>query len=276
MLSHNHWTTREFLDCFLKWWIANDVFTTGLNLHFRPTFLCVCVLLGAWGLSLVVAWIKSLWCGISVPWPEIEPVSPALEGRFLITGPPLEVPSITSLVIIEFSVIISLTLSVPSDLVTYFLSPGSFPLLSSDTIMLGNLPGNTYTVLSWESSFPVPRVLLTLSFHKHCLRYCIHHYDFSCHYTDDYKTLWMSLICPLCISPNVDIPWGALFWFFSLLTRSALFNWLTSSQELNFHLFITECQIRMSSLKVFWASGPYAPLPIGGSLPGWIGCMLNA
>ena len=40
------------------------------------------VLFVAWGLSF------SAVCGILVPWPVIEPVSPALQGRFLATGPP--------------------------------------------------------------------------------------------------------------------------------------------------------------------------------------------
>ena len=30
----------------------------------------------------------SVACGISVPWPGIEPASPALRGEFLTTGPP--------------------------------------------------------------------------------------------------------------------------------------------------------------------------------------------
>ena len=37
---------------------------------------------GAHGLSCPSA------CGILVPWPRIEPASPALEGRFFTTGPP--------------------------------------------------------------------------------------------------------------------------------------------------------------------------------------------
>ena len=40
------------------------------------------VLFVAWGLSF------SAVCGILVPWPVIEPVSPALQGRFLATGLP--------------------------------------------------------------------------------------------------------------------------------------------------------------------------------------------
>ena len=40
------------------------------------------LLVAARGLSCPVA------CGILVPWPGIEPTSPALEGRFLTTGPP--------------------------------------------------------------------------------------------------------------------------------------------------------------------------------------------
>ena len=238
--------------------------------------MCVCVLLGAWELSLVVAWTKSPWCRISVPQPEIESVSPALEGRFLITGP----PGSSINYFLNHSRVFSPYVTHPfCALWPCYLFPLSWVLpftLISDTILLGNFPGSIYTVLSWESSFPVPQGSVTLSFRKHYLRYCTRYYDFSCHYTDDYKTLLTCLICPLCISPNVDIPWGTLFWFFSLLSWSVLSNWFTSSQELNFHLFITECQIRMSSLKVFWDSGPYAPLPIRGSLPGWTGSMSNA
>ena len=33
-------------------------------------------------------WTELNWCGILVPWPGIKPTSPALEGRFLTTGPP--------------------------------------------------------------------------------------------------------------------------------------------------------------------------------------------
>ena len=32
--------------------------------------------------------ICSMACGLLLPWPEIEPMSPALQGRFLTTGPP--------------------------------------------------------------------------------------------------------------------------------------------------------------------------------------------
>ena len=52
-------------------------------LFFLNIYLCVCqVLVVARGLSCPVA------CGILVPQPGIEPTSPAVEGRFLTTGPP--------------------------------------------------------------------------------------------------------------------------------------------------------------------------------------------
>ena len=52
---------------------------------------------GMWGLSLWYAGFSlvaahrlscPVACGILVPWPGIEPMSPALEGGFLTTGPP--------------------------------------------------------------------------------------------------------------------------------------------------------------------------------------------
>ena len=39
-------------------------------------------------------------CGILVPWPEIEPASPDLEGRFLTTEPPGKSPGSLSLIIV--------------------------------------------------------------------------------------------------------------------------------------------------------------------------------
>ena len=50
--------------------------------------------------------VEALWlscpmaCGIRVPQPGIEPASPALEGRFLITGPPGKSPGFISLVLV--------------------------------------------------------------------------------------------------------------------------------------------------------------------------------
>ena len=46
------------------------------------------------GLSCPVA------CGILVPQPGIEPTSPTLEGRFLITGPPGKFPKLLILILI--------------------------------------------------------------------------------------------------------------------------------------------------------------------------------
>ena len=61
------------------------------------------VLLAAHGLSLVgVCWFSCpVACGILVPPPEIKPVSPALESRFLTTGPPREVSTVAFLNIIN-------------------------------------------------------------------------------------------------------------------------------------------------------------------------------
>ena len=41
-------------------------------------------LVAIWGLSCPEA------CGVLVPWPGMEPMSPALEGGFLTTGPPVK------------------------------------------------------------------------------------------------------------------------------------------------------------------------------------------
>lgn len=95
------------------------------------------------------------------------------------------------------------------------------------------------------------------------------------------KSLFMTPICTLfSIStfffPTVDNPTDTRFWLFSLLTWSALPNWLTSSQEFNFHLFITVCQICMFSPNVLWALEPYAQLSLGACLPGCPGSMSNA
>ena len=72
-----------------------------------PRFLAV----GAWLLSSYSLWapehgvsvvvlcglICPMACGILVPWPGIEPTLPALEGRFLTTGPPGKSPPFLSL-----------------------------------------------------------------------------------------------------------------------------------------------------------------------------------
>ena len=64
----------------------NDLF--GFILHFtalKNTYLFIWlhwVFVSACGLSCPEA------CGILIPQPGIEPASPALEGRFLTTGPP--------------------------------------------------------------------------------------------------------------------------------------------------------------------------------------------
>ena len=67
---------------------------------FTPLALVLVVAHGIFHCSVQILW---LWhtcsvvgaqgpsfkaCGILVPWPGIEPTSPALQGRFLITGPP--------------------------------------------------------------------------------------------------------------------------------------------------------------------------------------------
>jgi len=65
-------------------------------IHVLFYFDCTGSLLQHLGItSLVVAWGFSCpkVCGILVPWPGIEPVSLALEGRFLTTGPPGKSPS---------------------------------------------------------------------------------------------------------------------------------------------------------------------------------------
>ena len=47
---------------------------------------------------VVCGLICPLACGILIPWPEIKPASPALEGRFLATGPSGRVPWIIFLI----------------------------------------------------------------------------------------------------------------------------------------------------------------------------------
>ena len=41
-------------------------------------------------------WVLVAACGILVPWPEIEPMFAALQGRFLTTGPPGKLPYVFS------------------------------------------------------------------------------------------------------------------------------------------------------------------------------------
>ena len=55
-------------------------------------FCCgACTPVVAWGSVVEACGLRcSEACGILVPRPRIEPESPALEGRFLITGPPGE------------------------------------------------------------------------------------------------------------------------------------------------------------------------------------------
>ena len=64
---------------------------------------CVGLVIAACGLS----WPEA--CGILVPWTGIEPVSPALEGGFLTTGPPeksLLYYNLTNLIFCNLSVFI--------------------------------------------------------------------------------------------------------------------------------------------------------------------------
>ena len=57
------------------------------------SLVAVCRLLMAVACLVVAHGLScSLACGILVPWPGIEPTSPALVGRFLATGPPKKSP----------------------------------------------------------------------------------------------------------------------------------------------------------------------------------------
>ena len=73
-----HWLVL-FVHLFFTYFAASDLSCIMQCLSLRHT-----------GFSLVAAHRLSCptVCGILVPWPGIEPTSPALEGRFLTTGPP--------------------------------------------------------------------------------------------------------------------------------------------------------------------------------------------
>ena len=66
---------------------------SGLSCGMHGDLCCIIQDLPLWHTDslVVVCWLSSCgtWaCGILVPWPGIEPVSSALQGRFLTTGPP--------------------------------------------------------------------------------------------------------------------------------------------------------------------------------------------
>ena len=88
-ILHRTWTGDLFLIWYYTWFNAilpnHPTFSLSLerNLKKMCVFIWLCwVLVVAHGLSCPWA------CGILVAWPEIQPASPAWQGRFLATGPP--------------------------------------------------------------------------------------------------------------------------------------------------------------------------------------------
>ena len=89
-----HCATREALSFFLKS-IHLFIWLPQVLIAVFGIFVASCrIFVEARGLSPVVVCGLScpVACGISVPQPRIEPVPPALQGRFLITGPPGKSP----------------------------------------------------------------------------------------------------------------------------------------------------------------------------------------
>ena len=68
-----------------------------------------------------------MMCGVLVPWPGVEPTSPALQGRFLTTGPPGK--SLSSIFLI-FAVLVDEKSSI------FYLKSGKFEYRSKLTALL--------------------------------------------------------------------------------------------------------------------------------------------
>ena len=74
---------------FLEFWFFLKKYLFGCMAH--GIFIISCRILTLWLTDSLVAMLRlscSAACGIYVPRPGIEPVSPALQGGFLTTGPP--------------------------------------------------------------------------------------------------------------------------------------------------------------------------------------------
>ena len=102
----NHCATREACNSLFMFYFLIYLAVSGLSCGMRDLSLqCASSSLWHAGFPLVVAWGRGApehvgsvavacrlsfptACGILVPQPGIEPTSPALEGRFLTTGPP--------------------------------------------------------------------------------------------------------------------------------------------------------------------------------------------
>ena len=94
--SLDRWTTREvprtfflfFKSCwdFFIFWLCWVLVARSSLQHARSFIVVRRLLLAVHGLSCSTAY------GILVPWPRIEPASPALEGEFLTAGPPGKSP----------------------------------------------------------------------------------------------------------------------------------------------------------------------------------------